>query len=186
MGARRGITEAGTILPQFSWYRRQNYWLYRRDTRAQWYEINSEESVLEYIGIDLDKVHDHYEKARQAQPEAIGVVDDGSHYALWLSAFGLGMAAAGRGNIYLHTDAAQIALGTLAPGAWRLMAADHVIAQHRVALAKFVTAAVELGVSYVKNGQAPAIHDISLPSNFLGRRALSHIDPMNPYNQRQL
>lgn len=186
MGVRRGITEAGTILPQFSWYRRQNYWLHRGDIRQQWYEINSEESVLEYIGINLDKVHNHYKKARQAHSGVIGIVDDGSQYALWLSAFGLGIAAASSGNVYLNTDAAQIALGTLAPGAWRLMVADHVIARHRVALAKFVAAAVGLGVSYVKNGHAPAIHDISLPSSFLGRRALSHIDPMNPYNKPQL
>lgn len=186
IGVGRGVTEAGNILPIFSWYRRQNYWLYRGAARQQWYEINSEESVLEYIGIDLDEVRDHYKKIRQTQPGVIGIVDDGSQYALWLSAFGLGMAAAGSGNVYLNTDAARIALETLAPGAWRLMVADHVIARHRVALAKFVTAAVELGVSYVKTGQAGPIHDISLPSRFLGKRALSHVDPMNPYNKSQL
>ncbi|MEK8143190.1 hypothetical protein NKH18_16425 [Streptomyces sp. M10(2022)] len=134
-GSGRGVAQGGTILPYFSWSKRGSSWLHRRGGNQQWVDMSDEERFLEYLGIDMDELRSRYEWVCRGRPEIDGVVDGSTRHALWLSAFGLGMAAAGMGRVNLDTAAARAALATLAPGAWRVMVEDHVLVEKELTCA---------------------------------------------------
>jgi hypothetical protein len=65
-----------------------------------------------------------------------------------------------------------MALSTVAPGAWRLMATDSLTDQLRPSMLTFVTHGVRVGIGQVENEGAKPLDGISIPKEFFDEKNL--------------
>jgi len=163
----KGVLEGTRLLPHFSWSKEAGNWLYRDDPASGWSEVAGERPLLTHLGFDVSALRAEFTAAQRRRPRVSGLVSDDALFALWLTAFGIGLSTAGASEFTIGSAAARAALETLAPGAWRMMVDDRLVTPRRTALAEFFTRAADAGRTAAERAPEPYELRFPLPSALL-------------------
>jgi len=163
----RGVGTPLTVVPHFSWSRRRNHWLIRPAADARrWYSAAATD-ILGLCECSSRVLEAEYHSASRVLPPIDDAEVYNSLWDLWLTSVGIGLAVAStEGGPDVMSVPGQMALSTVAPGAWRLMATDSLVDQLRPSMLTFVTRGVRVGIAQVEHEGAKPLDGISVPKEY--------------------
>jgi hypothetical protein len=165
----RGVDRPLMIVPHFSWTKRKNHWVARPAADAKrWYSVAAND-ILEFCRCSTKAIEAEYHRASRALPTIDNTEVRSSLWDVWLTSVGIGLAVvSAEDGADIMSAPAQMALSTIAPGAWRVMAEDSLIDRIRPDMLEFVTHGVRVGIDQVEDGATPFDGAI-LPKEFFDR-----------------